>query len=326
MDRRMFIDAVTASIVAVPVVALAQEVATVRRIGVLDINSPETQAERDQAFAPLRALGWVEGKNLLVERRYGSRKVELLRPFAEELVRLKVEIIGTVGTQATLAAKDATKTIPIVIWVAWDPVRTGLVASLSRPGGNVTGLSLLGPEIDAKRLSLLRELVPGLQRVGVLQTANLYYNRAGRSDFEQACQSVGVQPIFFEVATQGEVENAIAEMARRGAQALIVPGEPLFYENPVPVMAAALRLALPTVSGALKIMAEGALVSLSYSDAEQYEVFAWFVDRILRGAKPADLPMQQPTRFELGVNLKAAKALGITVPQSILLRATEVIK
>ena len=324
MDRRMFIDAVTASIVAVPVVALARKVATVRRIGVLDINSPETQAERDQYFAPLRALGWVEGKNLLVERRYVSGKVELLRPFAEELVRLKVEIIGTVSTPATLAAKDATKTIPIVIWSAWDPVRTGLVASLSRPGGNVTGLSLLGPEIDAKRLSLLRELVPGLQRVGVLETANPYF-RARRSDFEQACQSLGVQPIFFEVATQGEVENAIAKMARRGAQGLIVPGEPLFYENPVPVMAAASKYALPAVTSERKILAEGALVSLSYSEAEQYELFAWFVDKILRGAKPAELPMQQPTRFQLGVNLKAAKALGITVPQSILLRADEVI-
>jgi len=325
MDRRMFIDAVTASIVAVPVVALARKVATVRRIGVLDINSPETQAERDQYFAPLRALGWVEGKNLLVERRYVSGKVELLRPFAEELVRLKVEIIGTVSTPATLAAKDATKTIPIVIWSAWDPVRTGLVASLSRPGGNVTGLSLLGPEIDAKRLSLLRELVPGLQRVGVLETANPYF-RARRSDFEQACQSLGVQPIFFEVATQGEVENAIAKMARRGAQGLIVPGEPLFYENPVPVMAAVLRFALPAVTSDRKTLAEGGLVSLSYSDPEQYELFAWFVDKILRGAKPAELPMQQPTRFELRVNLKAAKALGITVPRSILLQADEVIK
>lgn len=324
MDRRMFIDAVTASIVAVPLVALAQEVATVRRIGVLDINSPETQAERDQYFAPLRALGWVEGKNLLVERRYVSGKVELLRPFAEELVRLKVEIIGTVSTPATLAAKDATKTIPIVIWSASDPVRTGLVASLSRPGGNVTGLSLLGPEINAKRLALLRELVPGLLRVGVLETANPIF-RAERSDFEQACRSLGVQPIFFEVATQVQVENAITEMARRGAQALMIPGEPLFYENPVPVMAAASKYALPAVTSERKILAEGALVSLSYSEAEQYELFAWFVDKILRGAKPAELPMQQPTRFQLGVNLKAAKALGITVPQSILLRADEVI-
>jgi len=321
----MFIDAMTASMVAAPLVAIAQREAMVRRIGVLTTEAPQTQAELDYYYGPLRALGWIEGQNLLVERRYANDKVELLRSFAEELVRLRVEIIGTLGTPATLAAKNATKTIPIVIWSASDPVRTGLVASLSRPGGNITGLSLLGPEIDAKRLALLRELVPGLLRVGVLETANPIF-RARRSDFEQACRSLGLQPMFFEVATLVDVENAITDMARRGAQALMVPGEPLFYESPVPVMAAASRYALPTVTSERKILTEGALVSLSYSEAEQSERFAWFVDKILRGAKPAELPMQQPTRFELGVNLKAARALGLTVPQSVLLRADEVIK
>jgi len=143
----------------------------------------------DLYFAPLRALGWVEGQNLLVERRYVSGKVELLRPSAEELVRLKVEIIGTQGTPAALAAKNATKTIPIVLWSAGDPVATGLVSSLSRPGGNVTGFSLVGPEIDAKRVELLRELVPGLLRVGVLEPQNHPHYRAKRSGFEQACRS-----------------------------------------------------------------------------------------------------------------------------------------
>jgi len=154
--------------IAMPLAASAQTATTVRRIGVLDAGTQHTEAELQEEYAPLRAVGWVVGQNLLVERRYANGKAELLRPLAEELVRLKVEIIVTRGTDATLAAKNATTTIPIVIQSSGDPVRTGLVASLPRPGGNITGFSIVGPEIDAKRLALLRELLPGLQRVGVL--------------------------------------------------------------------------------------------------------------------------------------------------------------
>jgi putative ABC transport system substrate-binding protein len=268
----------------------------------------------------------VEGQNLLVERRYVSGELELLRPSAEDLVRLRVEIIATRGTPAALAAKNATKTIPIVLWSAADPVGTGLVASLARPGGNVTGFSFASSETDAKPVELLRELIPGLQRVGVLEPANHPYYRARRRDFEQVCRSLGVQPIFFEVATQVEVENAIMEMARRGAQALMVPGAPLFHENTVPLMTAASKYALPTVTEDGGLIDAGAVALLTHSVAEQNERFAWFVDRILRGAKPAELPIQQPTRFVLVVNLKAAKALGLKVPRSILLRADEVLE
>jgi ABC-type uncharacterized transport system substrate-binding protein len=326
MDRRTFIGAMTASMIAAPLAAIAQKAPIVRRIGVLSLEAPPTSAELTQEAAPLRALGWVEGQNLLVERRYANGRVERLRPFAEELVRLKVELIATQSTPATLAAKSATNTIPIVIWSAGDAVRTGLVASLSRPGGNITGLSLLGPELDTKRLALLRELLPDLRRVGVLEnSANPYY-RAARSHFEQTCRSVGIQPIFAEVAAEGEVENAITEVARRGAQALLVPIDPLFSESRVPLMTAASKHALPTITQERRMLAEGALSNLTYSDAEQDQRFASFVDRILRGAKPAELPMEQPTRFELGINLKTAKALGLTVPQSVLLRADEVIQ
>jgi putative ABC transport system substrate-binding protein len=237
-----------------------------------------------------------------------------------------VEIIGTLGTPAALAAKNATKTIPIVLWSAGDPVGSGLVASLARPGGNITGFSFDSPEIDTKRVELLRELMPGLQRVGVLEPANHPYYRAARADFEQACRSLGVQPMFFEVGTAGQAENAIMEMARRGAQALMIPQAPLFYENPVPLMTAASKYALPTITENGGLIEAGALTGLNHSSAEQNERFAWFVDKILRGAKPAELPIQQPTRFVLVVNLKAAKALGLKVPQSILLRADEVVE
>ncbi len=201
----------------------------------------------------------------------------------------------------------------------------GLVASLARPGGNITGFSFLSPELDTKRIELLRDLVPGLVRFGVLETANPFY-RKRRSDFEQACRSLGVQPIFVEVATQRDVETAIVEMARRGAQALLFPQEPLFSENAVPFMSVALKFALPTVTAGGNMIEAGALAYLAHSSAEQNERFAWCVDKILHGVEPAELPIQQPTRFVLVVNLKAAKALGLTVPRSILLRADEVIE
>jgi putative ABC transport system substrate-binding protein len=194
----------TASTLAAPVVSFTQTSSKVRRIGTLTTDSPETQATLERIYAPLRTLGWVEGQNLRVERRYASGRVELLRPMAEELVELRVELIGTLGTPATLAAKNATKSIPIVIWSAADPVVSGLVSSLARPGGNVTGFSFLTRELDIKRVELLQELVPGLLRLGVLETSNPYY-RARRSDFELACRSLGVQPMFFEVATLGKV-------------------------------------------------------------------------------------------------------------------------
>jgi putative ABC transport system substrate-binding protein len=326
MDRRTFMGAMTASMIAAPLAAIAQKAAIVRRIGVLSEEAPPTQAEMTEEASPLRALGWVEGKNLLVERRYANGRGELVRPFAEELVRLKVEIIATLGTPATLAAKNATNTIPILIWAAGDPVATGLVTSLSRPGGNITGLAMLGPELDAKRLALLRELLPGLLRVGVLEESANPYSRARRSGLEQTCRSLGIQPIFVGAAAESELENAITELARRGAQALFVPSDALLINGRVPLMAAASKHALPTVAVDRRFLAEGALAILDISWAEQDRRFASFVDRILRGAKPAELPMEQPTRFELGINLKTAKALGITMPQSLLLRADEVIQ
>ena len=326
MDRRGFIRGVADGLLVAPLVTRAQKPKTVRRIGVLSYSTRPTPAQLQETYAPLRELGWVEGQNLIVERRYANGRVELLQPFAEELVRLKVEIIVTGGTAATLAAKNATTTIPIVFTAAGDPVHTGLVASLSRPGGNITGYSIISPEIDAKRLDLLRELLPGLQRVGVLQNSTNPYYRAVRKEFEQACRSLGLQPIIIEVATAGELESAIAELAGRRAQALFVQGDVLFEDNRVPLMSAALRYALPTLAVGKKMLEAGALVSYAATDAEQIQRYAPFVDRILRGAKPADLPIEQPTKFELVINLKTAKALGLTIPQSLLVRADEVIQ
>jgi putative ABC transport system substrate-binding protein len=326
VDRRTFVSAVVTGVIAALLAASAQAATTVRRIGVLDPAAPATQAELQEEYAPLRALGWVEGQNLLVERRYANGRAELLKPLAEELVRLKVEIIVTKGTDATLAAKSATSTIPIVTSPSGDPVRSGLVASLARPGGNITGFSIVAPELDAKRLALLRELLPGLQRVGVLEDSTNPYFRTVRGEVERTCRSLGIQPIFVEVATAGELENAVAEVARRGAQALFLYRGGLYYDNRVAIMSAALSYRVATIAGFKDMLEAGALVTYGNSDTEQDQRQAAFIDRILRGAKPADLPIEQPTKFELGINLKTAKALGITVPPTLLLRADEVIQ
>jgi putative ABC transport system substrate-binding protein len=313
-----------AGILAAPVIATGQA-PRVRRIGVLATGAQPTQAGLETESAALRSFGWVEGQNLLIERRIAER-VELLRPLAEELARLKVEIIVTWGTPAALAAKSATTSIPIVIGSAADPVRSGLVASRARPGGNITGYSILGPEIEAKRLSLLRELLPDLQRVGVLETPADRIARADPKELEQVCRSLGFEPIIIRVAAADELEAAIAEMVRRRAQALYLQNGTPFGDNPVLLMSAAFRYKLPTIADNKELADAGAILVYAESDAEANQRWAAFVDRILRGAKPADLPIEQPTKFELIINLKAAKSLALTIPQSLLLRADEVIQ
>jgi putative ABC transport system substrate-binding protein len=306
--------------------ARAQPATTVRRIGFLGPDVGPSPAEIQQESAAYRAFGWIEGQNLVVERRDAGGKPELLRLYAEELVRLKVELIGTEGTAAAIAAKSVTTRIPIVMYSAGDPIRAGLVASLARPGGNVTGFSMTSPELNAKRLGLLRELLPSAQRIGVLLDPSNPYTEMTREAGEQRLRSLGMQPIIVEVAAASELENAVAEVARRRAQALMVAAEPMFYSNRVLLMRAALRHALPTIVQGRNYVEAGGLLSLGIDGAEFDRVFAYFVDKILRGAKPADLPVQQPTKFVLSINLKTAKALGIAVPQSLLLRADEVIQ
>jgi len=274
----------------------------------------------------LRELGWVEGRNLLIEQRYANGRAELLQPFAQELVRLKVEIIVTVGTQATLAAKNATTSIPIVMFAVGDPVRTGLVASLARPGGNITGFSVVVTEREAKRLALLRETLPAAQRVGVLVNSTNPVSSVLQREDAPLYRSLGIQPIIIAVAREDELEGAIAEMARQRAQALVVGDDPLFATHSVPIMNGAIKHALPTIVETREMLEAGALLSYAFSQSEQFRRYASFVDRILRGAKPADLPIEQPTQFVLGINLKTAKTLGLTIPQSLLLRADEVIQ
>jgi putative ABC transport system substrate-binding protein len=327
MDRRYFIAASVGALTSVALAAETQRTGKVRRIGYLSLEAPLSPAESEALWAPLRARGWVEGQNLIVERRYTNGRAELLQPMAEELVRLNVELIVANGTVASLAAKGATSSVPIVIDRSGDPVGSGLVASLARPGGNITGISTMAPELDVKRLEVLRQLLPGATRIGVLiYPANPVY-RITRNEMERASRSLRMQSIFVEVSAASELESAVAEVARRGGQALIVDADPLFGEpNYSVILSTAQRYSLPVMVEEREKLDIGGLVSYGPSDAEFHRQLAVFIDKILKGAKPGNLAIEQATKLELIINLKSAKALGITVPQSVLLRADEVIQ
>jgi putative tryptophan/tyrosine transport system substrate-binding protein len=327
MDRRRFVAATACSVVFAPVAGLAQQAGPVMRIGWLWNDPPQTADEIAKAYPThLRTLGWIEGQNLIIERRYSGGRPELLKAPAEELAGLKLDLIAAEGTIATLAVKSATNSIPIVFARAGDPVRAGLVASLARPGGNVTGTSVISTDLDQKRLQLLHELLPEARRVGELVVPANPIELAARADYERVYRALGIQPLFVEVTTASELENAVDELARRGAQALHVSAEPLLGTNFAKIASAAQRHSLPVMVEERDILQAGGLISYGPDEVELDRQLVLVIDKILRGAKPADLPVQQPRKFELGVNLQVAKVLGIKVPPSLLLRADKVIE
>lgn len=327
MDRRRLISAIASSLVVVPLAVKAQQAGQVRRIGWLWNDPPQTPDEIRKAYPThLRAFGWIEGQNLIIERRYTGGKTDLLKALADELVRLKLDLIAAEGTIATLAVKNATSTIPIVFSRSGDPVRAGLVSSLARPGGNVTGTSTLSPDLDHKRLQLLHELLPEAVRVGELVVPANPIEHAARNEYERAYRALRMQPIFVEVARVSDLESSVDELARRGAQALHVSPEPLLGSNFDLILRAAQRHSLPVMVEEKDVLEAGGLISYGPDEVELDRQLAFIIDKILRGAKPADLPIQLPRKFDLGLNLKTAKALGITIPPSLLLRADTVIQ
>ena len=324
MNRRQFIGVAAGGLLAASVPATAQQAANVRRIGILTAGVV-SKAIPTTFFDELRERGWVEGQNLVIERRGGDGNSERVPALAAELVQLKLDVIATGGAVAGIAMKNATTTVPIVATTG-DPVRLGLVTSLSHPGGNITGVSLISPELAAKRLELIREFLPNATRIGELvDPANLYWQRV-RPDYEQAFRALRMQPIFVEVANADAIEKAIAQIASQRADALIVRGDPMFTSNRERIGRLALQYALPTMAEEGWIADSGMLMSYGPSIPAVARIAASYVDRILRGAKPGDLAIAQPTKFEFVINLKTAKALGLTIPQSLLLRADEVIQ
>ncbi|HKZ05669.1 MAG TPA: ABC transporter substrate-binding protein [Methylomirabilota bacterium] len=313
---------------ATPRAAQAQQADKAPRIGWLSATSPADRPLLIDAFRQrLRELGWVEGQNIAIDYRYAEDRDDRLPDLAAELVRLKVDVIVSFGTQGVTAAKKATGTIPIVMIAVRDPVGTGLIASLARPGGNLTGVSgYAGLEIVAKQLELLKETVPKLRRVAVLSNPANAYHRLAIREANVAARSLGVQLQLLEARGPNEFDAAFAAMAKERAGGLLVLSDVMFNAHRTRLAELAARSRLPAAYAVRESVEAGGLMSYGPSFLDLHRRSAAYVDKILKGAKPADLPVEQPTQFELVINLKTAKALGLTMPPSLLRQADEVIE
>jgi len=315
------------SLLAAPHAAEAQQAGKAARVGFLspgDRVSREWQAEVVREV--LSGLGWVEGDNLVIEYRFGGERYEHLRALADDLVRLKVDVIFASSAPSAQAAKEATATIPIVFSTLNDPVRAGFVASLARPGGNMTGQAGLGPELDRKRIELLKEVVPSLSRASVLANPSNPMTPQRLTEIRATAQALKVELHPVTVSDAKELDKALPVMARARPAALIVFEDPVLIAHRRRIIDFAAQHRIPTIYSSPGWAEQGGLMEYSSSLREVIARAAAYVDRLLRGAKPADLPVGQPTKFELVINLKTAKALGLTIPPALLLRADQVIE
>src|SRR5262245_42847672 len=320
MDRRTFLAGTGAVLLAAPLAAEAQQAAKVFRIGFLGSGGPADHAPRVASFRQgLRDLGYVEGRTATIEYRLAEGKMERLPALAAELVALKVDVIVASGTPTALAAKNATQTIPIVFATSGSPVGA-LVASIARPGGNVTGLSLVGPELVARQLQLLKESVPKASHVAVLENPDNPYTAVMMKEVETAARSLGVQIRFLELRSGDAPDTAFSGLARERPHALLVLFDPLLTRQRARIAELANKHRLPSMYPHREYSEAGGLMAYGASLTDLYRRAATYVDKILKGARPADLPVEQPTKFELVVNLGTARSLGLTIPQPILLR------
>ena len=326
MNRRTFLCGLTLGMLALPVAAAAQQAGKVPRIGFLFYGSPGPSPELDAFRQGLRELGYIEGQNITIEYRFAGGRLGQLPELAAELVRLKLDVIVTPGTPASVAAKQATSTIPIVFAGVADAVGAGLVADFARPGGNITGLTSISAELGGKRLELLKAVAPKASRVAVL------YNPADRSnvlvlkELQESAPALRLTLQPLGVRGPGEFEGAFVAMSRKRAHALFGAAGILTTEHRKAVVDLAAKSRIPAMWGERQFVEAGGLMSYAVNFYDQVRRAATHVDKILKGAKPGDLPVEQPTKFELVINLKTAKALGLTIPQSLLLRADEVIQ
>ena len=305
----------------------AQQTAKVPRLGYLSGTTPYGQADRIEAFRQgLRELGYVERQNIVIEWRAAEGKLDRLPALAADLVRLKVDIIVTAGPLATRAAKEATNTIPIVISQDPDPVGNGFVASLARPGGNITGLSSLTADLSGKRLELLKEIIPKLTRVAVFGTSTGPGNVQQRKEIELAARAFGTQLQYLDVLDPKDIESAFRGTNKGRADAVLVVPSSVLISHRKQVVELAVKSRLPAIYSTSQYVIAGGLMSYGVNTADVDRRAATYVDKILKGAKPADLPVEQPKKFEFIINLKAAKQIGLTIPPNVLVRADKVIK
>jgi putative tryptophan/tyrosine transport system substrate-binding protein len=314
-----------AMLLALCVSAQAQQSKKVPRIGYLDPASPEASLRQIEALRKgLAELGYVEAKNIVIEYRYGDGKRDRLSAAASELVRRQVDVIVTGSTPGVEAAKNATNTIPIIFATIGDPVRSGLVESLARPGGNITGLTIFSPELGGKRLELLKETFPKITRVAFIwSTMNPGFSFA---EAEAAGKPLGVKVQSVQIGDVDNIESAFEKVRKLGSQAFTTAPDPVMRLNRRKLLDFAAKNRLPAMYGTLDFVNAGGLMSYAPNTIDLYRRAAYYVDRILKGANPADLPVEQPTKFEFVINLKTAKQLDLTIPQSVLFRADKVIK
>lgn len=327
MRRRAFIALLGGAAAAWPLRARAQRAAQVPRIAFLGNSTAALEANLIGPFREgLRELGYVEGQNIHIEYRWAEGKYERFPALITELIALKADVIVTAGTPASLAVKKATNTIPLVMIAVGDPVATGLVPSLARPGGNITGLTSISEDLEGKRLELLREVVPGVSHVAVFwNPANPIHVRLEK-EVQTAAAVLRIKVLSLAVRTKEEIEAAFATILKERPEALLVLADRLFLHHRKPLMDFAAQHRLPGVHAYRELVEAGGLMSYGPSYAGMHRRAAYFVDRILKGANPGDLPVERPASFELVVNLNAAKALGLALPPSLLARATEVIE
>jgi putative ABC transport system substrate-binding protein len=318
--------ALCAMLVALCVPVEAQPLERVPRVGFLT-SSPSVFPDRNEAFRQgLRDLGYVEGKNIVIEWRYAEGKPDRYPGLAAELVRLKVDVIVAGSPTTAVILKEATTTIPIVIGYHTDPVGTGLVASLARPGGNITGLSVLAPELGGKRLEILKEVVPKLSRVAVLGSSTLPGNAEILKETERAAAASGVKLQFVDVLSPEDIETAFRRMVKGRADAVLAQGSGVLNAQRTQVAAFAIKRRLPAMYYAPEFVEAGGLMFYGVDFADLYRRAASYVDKILKGAKPAELPVEQPKKFEFVVNLTAARQIRLTIPPNVLVRADRVIR
>jgi putative tryptophan/tyrosine transport system substrate-binding protein len=307
--------------------AQAQQPTKISRIGFLGASSASTLAARIEALRQgLRELGYVEGKSIVIEYRWAEGKFDRLPALAAELVRLKVDVIVTGGTTSTRAAKKATVTIPIVMGFDNDPVGNGFVASLAHPGGNITGLSTLAPEISGKQLELLKEIVPRLSRVAVLGSSTTPGTAQARREIELAAGALKVQLQYVDVLSPKDIETAFQAASKGHADAVLALTNPILNQNRKALADLAVKNRLPAIYYSAEFVEDGGLMTYSVSTTDPFRRAAVYVDKILKGAKPAELPVEQPQKFEFIINLKAAKQIGLSIPPNVLVRADKVIK
>jgi len=324
ISRRTFLAVTSGVVLVAPIAADAQPVGKVYRIGYLSL-APGPSARSEALQQGLRDLGYVEGQNITIEYRWGAGDLDRSRMAAIELVRSKVDVIVTGGPQTTQAAKEATTAVPIVMAVDYDPVGAGFVTSLARPGGNITGLSAINPQLAGKRLALLKEAIPRLTRLAVFSNPAEPNSASYLRETREAARALNIQVQSLELRSLRDLESAVQAAKREHANAVAVLTDPITLYHRTELAGLAAKHHLPAIYSERLFVEAGGLMSYGANDRELHRRAATFVDKILRGAKPGDLPVEQPTRYEFVINMKAAKALGLTIPPALMARADQVV-